>query len=126
MISQKRLVGLKASVLYRQDGRSRRKKPRKALIVAGLCLLAFSIVIGAIGYPALDGRYRQDMAQAQTGAQELKEGIALLRTLPSHPFDAMAVSKAQRDFGGALTIFSRLSDDLNRVPDVLTLVPVVG
>src|ERR1700731_371995 len=108
MISQKRLVGLKARMLYKQAGRPRRKKPRKALIVAGLCLLVFSIVIGAIGYPALDSRYRQDMAQAQTGAQELKEGIALLRALPSHPFDTKEVSKAQRDFGGAFAIFSRL------------------
>jgi len=126
MISQKRLVGLKASVHSKQGRRSRQKKPRKALLVAGLCLLAFSIVSGVIGYPALDGRYRQDMAQAQTGAQELKEGIALLRALPAHPFDTRAVSTAQQDFGDALTIFSRLSDDLNRVPDVLTLVPVVG
>jgi hypothetical protein len=126
MIIQKQLVGLKSSVLSKQHRRSGRKRPRKALLVAVLCLLAFSIVAGVIGYPALDGRYRQDMVQAQTGAQELKDGIALLRTLPSHPFDTEAMSKAQRDFGDALTIFSRLSDDLNRVPDVLTLVPVVG
>src|ERR1700730_2295750 len=126
MIIQKQLVGLKSSVLSKQHRRSGRKRPRKALLVAVLCLLAFSIVSGVIGYPALDGRYRQDMAQAQTGAQELKEGITLLRALPAHPFDTKAVSTAQRDFGDALTIFSRLSDDLNRVPDVLTLVPVVG
>ena len=126
MISQKRLVGLKTSVLSKQDRRPWRKKHRKALLVAGLCLLALSIVSGVIGYPALAGRYRLDMAQAQTGAQELKEGIALLRALPSHPFDTKAVSTAQRDFGDALSIFSRLSDDLNRVPDMLTLVPVAG
>src|SRR6202023_2724340 len=32
----------------------------------------------------------------------------------------------QRDFSNALTIFSRLNDDLNRIPDILTLVPVAG
>jgi Protein of unknown function (DUF4012) len=126
MISQKRLVGLKTGVLSKQDRRPWWKKNRRALLIAALCLLVFSIVAGVIGYPALESRYRQDMAQVQTGARELKEGIALLRTLPSHPFDTEAVSKAQRDFADALTIFSRLSDDLNRVPDVLTLVPVAG
>ncbi len=126
MISQKRLVELKTSVLSKQDRRSWRKKNRKALLIAGLCLLVFSIISGVIGYPALTGRYREDMTQAQTGAQKLKEGIALLRTLPARPFDTRAVSTAQRDFGDAFTIFSRLSDDLNRVPDVLTLAPGVG
>lgn len=126
MISQKRLVDLKTTVTSRHDRRRWRKKHRKALLVAALCLLVFSIVSGVIGYPALTGRYHEDIAQAQTGAQELKEGIALLRTLPSHPFDTQTVSTAQRDFGDAFAIFSRLSDDLNRVPDVLTLVPGVG
>ena len=126
MISQKRLAGLKTGVPGKQERRPGRKRPRKALLVAGLCLLAFSMVCGVIGYPALDGRYRQDMAQAQTGAQELKEGITLLRALPHDPFNTKAVSEAQRDFGDALTLFSRLSDDINRVPDMLTLVPVAG
>ena len=111
---------------YRVRRRSRRKKSRKALLIACLCLLAFSAVAGVIGFPVLSGRYRQDMAQAQVGAQKLKEGIDLLRTLPAHPFDTKTVEQAQRDFGDALAIFAPLNDDLNLVPDVLTLVPVVG
>ena len=96
------------------------------LRIAVLCLLAIGIVGSVIGYPALSGRYRTDMAQAHVGAQELKQGIDLLRALPANPFDTKGLNLAQQDFGEALVIFTRLGDDLNHIPDLLTLVPVAG
>lgn len=126
MITQKRFVGLKTGVPVEQGGRSRRKRSRKVLLVASVCLFVFTMIGGVAGYPALHNRYQQDITQAHLGAQELKDGIDLLRALPLHPFDLTTISEAQRDFGDALTLFSSLNDDMNRVPDMLTLIPVAG
>lgn len=126
MITRKQFVDVKSAMPGKQDTQFRRKRPRRILLIAGLCLLAIGIVGSAIGYPALSTRYRQDMTQAQVGAQELKAGIDLLRALPSNPFDTKGLHQAQQDFSDALAIFSRLGDDLNRVPDLLTLVPLAG
>src|SRR5579859_785397 len=126
MITRKQFVDVKSDIHVKQGKQFRRKRLRKILLIAALCLFVIGIAGSAIGYPALSSRYRQDVAQAQLGAQKLKEGIDLLRALPSNPFDAKTVNQAQRDFSDALGIFSRLSDELNRVPDVLTLIPVAG
>src|SRR5579859_2233306 len=126
MITRKQFVDLKRDITGKQDKQRRRKKSRKILLITGLCLLVVGIVVSAIGYPALSCRYRQDMAQAHVGAQELKEGIDLLRALPSNPFNIGSLNQAQRDFTNSLAIFSGLNDDLTRVPDLLTLVPVAG
>ena len=126
MITRKQFVDVKSVVPVKQDTRPRRKRPRRVLLIAGLCLLVIGSVVSMIGYPALSSRYRQDMAQAHVGAQELKEGIDLLRALPANPFDTKSLGQAQRDFSDALAIFSQLGDDLNRIPDTLTLLPVAG
>ena len=126
MILQKRPADVQAGMQHKRFKRSLRKRPRRLLLIVVLCLLATGIAGSALAYPALSSRYRQDMAQAHVGAQELKEGIELLRALPSNPFDTRTVNQAQRDFSDALAIFSRLGDDLNRLPDLLTLVPVAG
>lgn len=126
MITRKQFVDVKNDIPGKLAIRQQRKKPRRILLIAGLCLLAVGIVAGVIGYPPLSSRYRQDMAQAQVGARELKEGIDLLRALPSHPFDTQSLNQAQTNFSDALAIFSRLGEDLNRVPAILTLVPVAG
>ena len=126
MITRKQFVDLKSNIPGKQDRQPRRKRPRKIVLIAGLCLLAVGIVVSAIGYPALSSRYRQDMTQAHMGAQELKEGIDLLRALPSNPFDTRSLNQAQQDFSDALAIFSHLGDDLSRIPDLLTMVPVAG
>ncbi len=126
MITRKQFVDVKSQIPVKQGKQSRRKRPRRILLIAALCLLAIGIVGSAIGYPALSSRYRRDMTQAQVGAQELKEGIDLLRALPSNPFDTKTLNQAQGDFSGALAIFAGLNDDLNRIPDLLTLVPVAG
>ena len=126
MITRKQFVDVKNDIPGKLDIRQRQKKSHKILLIAGLCLLTVGVVAGVIGYPALSNRYRQDTAQAQVGAQELKEGIDLLRTLPSNPFDTQSLNQAQTNFSDALAIFSRLGDDLNRIPGILTLIPVAG
>ncbi len=126
MIIRKQFVDVKSAMPVKQDRRLRRKRPRRIVLIAALCLLAIGIVGGVIGYPALSGHYRTDIAQAHVGAQELKEGIDLLRALPANPFDTKSLDQAQQDFSGALAIFSRLGDDLNHIPDLLTVLPVVG
>lgn len=126
MITRKQFVDVKSDMHVKQGKQFRRKRFRKILLIATLCLFAFVIAGSAIGYPALSSRYRQDVAQAQVGAQKLKEGIDLLRALPSNPFDTKTLNSAQGDFSDALGIFSRLGDELNRVSDVLTLIPVAG
>jgi len=124
MITRKQFVDVKSNIPGKQDRQPRRKRPRRIILIVGLCLLAIGIVGSAIGYPALSNRYRTDMTQAHVGAQELKEGIDLLRALPANPFDTKGLNQAQQDFSDALAIFSRLGDDLNYIPDLLTLVPV--
>src|SRR5690349_16388712 len=126
MITRKQFVDMKTAIPGKQDRQFRRKKPRRVLLIAGLCLLVIGIVGSAIGYPALSGRYRTDMAQAHVGAQELKAGIDLLRALPANPFDTKGLNQAQQDFSDALAVFARLGDDLDHIPDLLTLVPVAG
>src|SRR5690348_16142754 len=77
MITRKQFVDVKSGIPVKRDTRPKRKRSRRVLLIAGLCLLAIGIVGSAIGYPALSRRYRQDMARTHTGAQELKEGIDL-------------------------------------------------
>lgn len=79
-----------------------------------------------IGYPVLNQRYHQDIAQAYTGARELENGIALLRTLQRDLFDTKKLSEAQQDFGSALAIFSQLNGDVNLLPDALGSLPSFG
>jgi hypothetical protein len=126
MISQQQPVGLQTDVQYKRFKRSRRKKPRKVLLITCLLLLAFGIALPVIGYPVLDNKYHQDIALAYTGARELEGGIALLRTLPHDLFNAKVVNGARQDFGEALAIFSRLNGDVNLIPDVLTSVSAFG
>src|SRR2546421_9952891 len=69
----------------------KRRRPKKRLyLLIGICL--FLVVLGIassiIGYPVLDGRYHQDLALAQSGAQDLETATAALQTIQHDPLNS--------------------------------------
>jgi len=120
--------GVQTTTRYKRKRYKRRRSKKLRYVLAGICLFLVALTIGlsAIGYPALNGRYHQDLALAHTGAQELQVATALLQTIQRDPFNTKAVADAQHNFTDALTIFTRLNADLSLVPDALTVVPNYG
>src|SRR5437660_4692871 len=120
--------GVQTTKRYKRKRYKRHRSKKLLYVLVGICLFltALTIALPTIGYPALDGRYHQDLALAHAGAQDLQVAATLLQTIPHDPFNTAVVANARHNFTDALTIFTRLNSDLTLLPDALTFAPVYG
>ncbi len=109
-----------------------RKRKKLSLKMKILLLVVLVLVVGPgtwftiFTYQTLSTDYHQDMAQAQVGIQNLHNASTLLQGLQKNPFNAGAVTQAQREFVAAGSAFGQVETNLVSLPAVSTLVPVYG
>src|SRR2546426_8611139 len=106
----------------------RRRSKKRYYVLIGVCLFlaVLGTTLSTFGYLVLNDRYHQDLALAQTGAQDLQIGTALMQTILHDPLNTEDVGNAQHHFTSALTSFTRLESDLAPLPEALTSAPVYG
>src|SRR5256884_3432130 len=106
----------------------RRRSKKRYYVLIGVCLFlaVLGTALSTIGYLVLNDRYHQDLALAQTGAQDLQVATAQMQTMLHDPLNTEDVGNAQHHFTSALTSFTRLESDLALLPDPLTSAPVYG
>jgi len=125
---EERTTRIQTAIRYKRNTHEPRRSTKRRNILVGVCLflVALTLALSFLGTPALNGRYHQDLALAHTGAQDLQVATALMQTLTHTPFDTAVAADARQHFTSALTIFTRLNNDIALVPDVLTSAPGYG
>ena len=123
-------IGAQAPTGYRRIKKryKRRRSKKRYYVLIGVCLFlaVLGTALSTFGYLVLNDRYHQDLSLAQTGAQDLQIGTALMQTILHDPLNTEDVGNAQHHFTSALTSFTRLESDLAPLPEALTSAPVYG
>jgi hypothetical protein len=104
-----------------------RKRRRLYLfIVIGVLLASTGAGATDFDYQRLNTDYSANISLAQTGAQNLRQAITTLETLPRSPLNVNVVSQAQHEFGLALDEFEQIDNDLSPLPGIMSIIPVYG
>ena len=111
-----------------QPAQSKKQRARKLSIILLIFVLlgAVSTGLSVLGYETYTTDYHRDVSLAQLGMHHLQKAEALLKALPTNPFDAQAVSQAQHEFASASLAFVQVNDNLRSLPAIATSLPVYG
>jgi len=106
-----------------------KKRSAKKLHIFLLIFIPLSIVntvLSLAGYEVYSTGYQQDTSLVWLGARNLQMAEMHLKTVASNPFDAQAVSLAQREFAVAALSFVQVNSDLQSLPIIATAIPSYG
>ena len=111
---------------YLEQNNKKRTKKLSIFLLILVLVGAVSTGLSVLGYETYTTDYHRDVSLAQLGMHHLQKAEALLKALPTHPFDAQAVSQAQHEFASASLAFVQVNDTLRSLPAIATSLPGYG
>jgi hypothetical protein len=96
-------------------------------IVVVLCVsIVLSTCASLAGFQYYRAVYARDTLLASQGIQHLRTAETLIKSLAKNPLDAQTATAAGKAFSAALDDFSRIDQDLSRIPAIAEYAPYYG